>query len=130
MIWPPTGKKCRDMGHVDHFATDSWGIRIYHYSHVFPKQVKAKIEYYKMRGGSSIISNYWDSLYVPWLKAITEEDKLNIETPTLGVQEWTPERRGPAYTQKFNGMHPDAIIKAMNELKEKIENEKKELNIG
>ena len=129
MIWPLTGKKCRDMGHIDHNTTDLWGIRIYHYSHVFPKQVKAKLDYYKMRGGSSIISNYWENLYVPWLKAKTEEDKLKIEAPTLGVQEWTPERRGPAYTKKFEGVHPNIIIAATQKLNDKISEETKELGI-
>jgi len=129
MIWPLTGKKCRDMGHVDHFTTDSYGIRIYHYSHVFPKQVKAKMDYYKSWGGGGIISNYWDTLYVPWLKASTDEEKIAVENPTLGVQEWIPSRRGPSYTQRFDGEHPSIIVNVMDELKNRIDNEKKELGI-
>lgn len=129
MIWPPTGKTCRQMGHVDFKTTDSWGIRIYHYSHVFPKQVKAKMDYYKSWGGSGIISNYWNRLFVPWMRTDVEAEKLTIERPTQGVQEWTPERRGPAYTAAFKGQHPDAIVKAMPQLKERIKKEGIELGI-
>jgi hypothetical protein len=129
MIWPPTGKKCREMGHIDHHTTDSWGVRIFHYSHVFPEQVKAKMEYYKSWGGTGIISNYWEKLYVPWIKAKTDEEKETIEQPTLGVQEWTPDRRGPAFTKKFNGEHPSVIVNSFKRIKEKIEEEKNKLGI-
>lgn len=129
MVWPPTGRLCREMGHINHYTTDSWGIRIYHYSHTFPKQVKAKMDYYKSWGGSGIISNYWNSLYVPWMRAKTEAEKLRIERPTLGVQEWTPDRRGSAFTASFNGQHPNAIVKAMPALKERIKNEGIELGV-
>ena len=129
MIWPPTGKTCKDMGHINHKTTESWGIHIYHYSHVFPKQVKAKMDYYKSWGGSGIISNYWDGLFVPWMRATTEQEKLIIEQPTLGVQEWTPQRRGPAFTKEFKGRHPNTIIKAMGDLKQRIQDEGVELGI-
>jgi hypothetical protein len=129
MVWPPTGKICREMGHVNHFTTDSWGIRIYHYSHVFPKQVKAKMDYYKSWGGSGIISNYWDKLFLPWMRAETEEEKLKIEQPTLGVQEWVHQRRGPAFTAAFSGKHPDAVERAMPDLKKRIREEGVELGI-
>ena len=129
MIWPPTGKICREMGHVNYLTTDSWDIRIYHYSHTFPKQVKAKMDYYKSWGGSGIISNYWDKLFVPWMRANTEAEKLAIEQPTLGVQEWIPQRRGPAFTRQFNGTHPDAIENARTELEQRIKKECAELGI-
>lgn len=129
MIWPPTGKTCKEMGHIGFMETDKWGIRIYHYSHVFPKQVKAKMEYYKQRDPGGIIGNYWDRLFVPWMRAKTEAEKLQIEKPTLGVQEWLPQRRGPAFTASFSGQHPEAIQKSMLQLKQRIESECKELKI-
>jgi hypothetical protein len=131
MIWPPTGSTCAEMGHINHMETDSWGIRIWHYSHVFPKQVKAKMDYYKSWGGSGIISNYWDNLYVPWMRASTEEEKLNIEKlpQFVGVQEWIPQRRGPAFTARFDGKHPEAVDKAISTLKKRIEKEAIELKI-
>jgi hypothetical protein len=129
MVWPPTGRLCRDMGHVDYHTTDSWGIRIYHYSHTFPKQVKAKMDYYKSWGGSGIISNYWDKLFVPWMNAKTEQEKLQVEQPTLGVQEWVHQRRGPAFTAAFGGKHPDVIENSRKELEDRIQKERAELNI-
>lgn len=129
MLWPPTGKKCKDMGHVDFKTTDSWGIRIYHYSHVFPTQVKAKMDYYYQRDPTGIIPEYWNNLYVPWMRATTDEVKIEVERPTQGVQEWLPNRRGPAFTANFKGQHPTAIINAMPGLKNRIINEAKELGV-
>jgi len=126
MLWPPTGKTCKEMGHIDFNTTDSWRIRIYHYSHVFPKQIKAKMEYYYQRDPRGIIPNYWDNLYIPWIKAKTEEEKLKIEKPTKGVQEWIAQRRGDAYTKKFNGKHPESIEKVRLKLEQRIKNELKE----
>ena len=130
MIWPPTGKKCRDMGHVDFHTTDSWGIRIYHYSHVFPTQVKAKMNYYYQRDPNGIIQDYWNSLYVPWMRANTEAEKLQIEQPTKGVQEWLPHRRGPAFTKKFEGIHPKSIQDAIPQLEKRINEEKVRLGVN
>jgi hypothetical protein len=127
MIWPLTGKTCKEMGHVDFMATDAMGIRIYHYCSVFPKQVKAKSEYYRAWGGQGII-DLW-SLYVSWMRASTDAEKVSIEQPTKGVQEWVPSRRGPAFTQPFTGEHPEAICKAMNTLKMRIHKEGEELGI-
>ena len=128
MLWPPTGKSCKEMGHVDHFQSEKlFGVRIYHYPYVFPSQVKLKIEYYS--SWTQIIENYWDVLFVPWMKAQTEEEKLKIEKPTLGVQEWKPENRGPAFTAKFNGTHPEIIIKSIDKLKERIYKESIALGI-
>jgi hypothetical protein len=129
MVWPPTGKTCKEMGHIDYLTTDSWGIRIYHYSHTFPKQVKAKMDYYKSWGGSGIISDYWDKLFVPWMRVKTENEKLIIEQPTLGVQEWVPQRRGPAFTKQFVGEHPDSIKNARVKLEQRIQKECTELGI-
>jgi hypothetical protein len=127
MLWPPTGKKCKDMGHVGFHVTDSWGIRIYHYSHVFPMQVKAKMDYYYQRDPGGIIKDYWNKLYVPWMKATTEKEKLNVERPTKGVQEWLPHRRGDAFTASFGGSHPDSVQNAIPQLKKRIEQEVLEL---
>lgn len=127
---PNTGKTCKEMGHLDHFQSEKmFGIRIFHYPYVFPTQAKVKIDYYKSWGGSGIISNYWENLFVPWMRATTEEEKLKVETPYLGVQEWKPERRGPAYTVKFIGKHPESIEKSLQQLEERIKNESRLLGI-
>jgi hypothetical protein len=127
MIWPPTGKTCKEMGHIDFNETSSWGIRIYHYCSVFPTQVKAKSEYYKSWGGNGII-DLW-SLYVKWMRASTDIEKELIEQPTLGVQEWVPSRRGPAFTKIFTGNHPLAIEKNKIKLKQRILDEGGKLKI-
>lgn len=127
MIWPPTGKTCKEMGHVNFQTTSSWGIKLYHYSFVFPKQVRAKADYYKSMNSAGII-DLWN-LYVPWMRSPTEAQKLQIEQPTLGVQVWIPSRRGPAFTKAFNGKHPDAIEKCLPELRQKIEDERKFLGV-
>jgi len=127
MVWPPTGKTCKEMGHVDFMETDSWGIRIYHYCSVFPTQVKAKSEYYRAWGGQGII-DLWD-LYTRWMRAPDDAGKIAAEQPTKGVQEWIPSRRGPAFTAPFVGEHPEAIRKAMDALKARIRREGEELGI-
>jgi hypothetical protein len=128
MIWPPSGKTCREMGHVDYKITSSWGIRIYHYSYVFPKQVKEKCDYYQKRF-SGLIPDYWNKLFVPWMKADTDEDKRIVEKPTQGVHMWLPHRRGPAFTKKFPGQHPETIEKARPVLEQRISDERKKLGI-
>lgn len=129
MIWPPTGKTCKEMGHINHSTTESWGIRIYHYPYVFPTQAKTKVDYYKSWGGNGIIANYWENVFVPWVQAKTEKEKLRIEQPYQGVQEWIPSRRGPAFTKKFLGSHPEIIEKSMSKLTERIKKEKEEFGI-
>ncbi len=125
LIWPPTGKTCQEMGHVSFNTTASWGVYIYHYSHVFPKQVKAKMSYYS--SWTSIIQNYWERLYVPWMRAKSDDEKLLVEMPTKGVQEWA--QRDPAYTAKFNGTHPESIELAKADLIKRICDEMNELKI-
>lgn len=133
MLWPPTGKPCINMGkHVDHYMSHKlWGIWIYHYSHTFPKQVKAKMKYYADLDGTgkNIIQDYWNRLFVPWMRANTEEKKLLVEKPFKGVQEWVPSRRGDAYTAAFKGEHPEVIRKNMEKFNKIIKKEKSELKI-
>jgi hypothetical protein len=123
MMWPPTKKTCKEMGHIDQFQSEKmFGIRIYHYPYVFPSQVKMKIDYYS--SWTEIIPNYWNGLFVPWMRAKSNEEKLIIEQPTKGVQEWTPNRRGPAFTTQFLGKHPEVIEKSISQFIEKINQEK------
>lgn len=129
MIWPPTGKKCREMGHVNHNVTDKWGIRIFHYSFVFPTQVKAKTKYYYDRSPKGIISNYWDRLFVPWMRAKTDQEKHQVELPTRGVHVWLPNRRGEAFTKNFAGKHPEAVEKSIPKLEQRILDECNKLGI-
>ncbi len=125
---PPTmiydTKTCKELGHIDHKTTASWGIRIYHYSYVFPKQVKEKCNYYQSRF-QGLIPNYWNNLFVPWMKSKTDDEKEKIELPTMGVHMWLPKRRGPAFTKEFKMKHPKTIHESLNRLNARIEKEKK-----
>jgi len=123
MIWPANGKTCKEMGHINHKTTASWGIRIYHYSFVFPQQVFLKGQYYYKRDPNGIIPNYFRTLFVPWIDAKTEEEKRKIETPTKGVHVWLPHRRGDAYTSRYSGKHPELIEKSRIQIEKRIEEE-------
>lgn len=127
MYWPQTGKTCREMGHLGFEETSKMGIFIYHYSHVLPSQVKAKMVYYFSRDNRGIIANYWNKIYVPWMKAQTDADRRAVEQIYIGVQENAPNVRGEAYTEKFNERHPEIIENNMDKLLEVVEMEKKEL---
>ena len=129
-IWPLTNKTCKEMGHINQFQSEKmFGIRIFHYPYVFPSQAKAKFDYYKSWGGAGIISNIWDNIYVPWMRAKTDEEKLKVEQPYGGVQEWIFSRRGPAFTVRFNGRHPEVIEKSLSLFNQRIMSETKKLGI-
>jgi hypothetical protein len=101
------------------------GVEMYHYSYVFPKQVKNKIEYYKAKVSlDKCIDDYYNQIYLPWIKS-SEMDKFQIEKKYQGVHEFKPEFRGDSYTIQFDGKHPEAIEKVLSELKDRIT---KELN--
>lgn len=125
MIWPLTGKTCKEMGHIDHHTTDKWGIRIFHYSFVFPSQVKAKTKYYYDRDPNGIVADYYNKLYIPWMNAKTYKEKHQIEKPTQGVHVWIPNRRGDCYTAPFKDTHPpfieDSRIKIEKRIKDELE---------
>lgn len=130
MMWPLTYKTCKEMGHINQFQSEQlFGIRIYHYPYVFPTQAKSKYDYYKDWGGNGIISNLWDKLYIPWMLANTEEEKLKIEQPFMGVHEWIPSRRGESFTKIFVGNHPESIENSKEILKQRIKNEAENLGI-
>jgi len=104
----------------------TYGIRMYHYSYVFPDQVYQKIKYYKGAVSKDIcIDNYFDTIYLPWVLAKTNEDKLKIEQQYAGVHEFKPHKRTPTFTRKFNGIHPNIILENMNNLKLKFDNQLK-----
>jgi hypothetical protein len=63
------------------------------------------------------------------MKADTDEDKRIVEKPTQGVHMWLPHRRGPAFTKKFPGQHPETIEKARPVLEQRISDERKKLGI-
>lgn len=108
----PDGKPWRMHRHV------SSNLRFYHYSYVFPSQMKAKAEYYANMGGN--IPNYYESVYLPWVTG-NDEAKDRIEKQYSGVHNWLPERRGPCYTNQFRGEHPEEIQGVLSALRRRLE---------
>jgi len=99
------------------------GIQMYHYSYVFPEQVKNKVGYYKSDiSKESCIDDYFYSVYYPWLTS-NEDGKMEIENKFDGVHEFKPHVRGPCRTAKYTGSHPEAIEKSIPEIKDRIKNE-------
>jgi len=126
LIWAPNGKTCREMGHVD--GEKELGVRIYHFSHMPPKRMRHKSDYYQWLS-SSILPNYFNRVYVPWMRARTDEERLNVEKQFEGVQEFKKECRSPAYTLPFQGKLPDIIEKNKSLIEAQINLERGELGI-
>ena len=108
--------------HLDYnHLADQHGVRMYHYSYVFPDQVRQKIHYYKQEiSKDNCIDNYYDEVYYPWMMA---ENKLEIEQKYNGPHEFKPQYRGDCYTAKFTGKHPKVIQYNIEALQNKITNQ-------
>ncbi len=99
------------------------GAEMYHYSYVFPNQVKNKIEYYKAKVSQhKCIDDYYNLIYLPWMQADRIE-KFQIERKYLGVHEFKPEYRGDCFTADFDGSHPKSIERNIETHKTRIEEE-------
>lgn len=127
---PPTirysdGNQTRGRGHVDSDeARNYYGVSMCHYSYVWPSQVKSKIEYYKSKVSmQNCIPDFYDSYWLPWVKAESIEKKWEIESKIMGMHEFKPEVRGPAFTKPYVGFHPKSIQDTKNELVERIRRE-------
>ena len=106
------------------------GAQMYHYSYVFPKQVKNKVEYYKDKVSmNKCIDNYFKLVYLPWVLSYNlsvsedaEKRKLGdqcqaaVEHNFNGVHEFKPEYRGDCYTARFIEAHPEAIRRDIHKL--------------
>ncbi len=96
------------------------GVQMYHYSYVFPRQVETKISYYKEKvSGENCIDNYYQDVYLPWVMG-DDVEKNKIEQKYLGVHEFKPHVRGECYTSKFEGTHPESILRDISSLKEEL----------
>lgn len=105
---------------------NNYGIRMYHYSYVFPDQVNQKIEYYKKTISKDIsIDDYFNKVYLPWVTSNTDNEKRSIENMYQGVHEFKPNKRSATFTRKFNGQHPDIILKNIDNLKVKFDEQLK-----
>ena len=104
------------------------GVRMYHYSYVFPDQVFNKLKYYKeYLSGNNCIDNYFQEVYLPWVLG-NEEQKNEIEDRYRGVHEFKPSYRGVCRTKDFEGEHPEIIKANMEKLKQKFNNQLSKYN--
>ena len=94
--------------HSDQFF-ERTGVLMYHYSYVFDRQVKNKVEYYEAKVSKfKCIENYYEKVFIPWTTG-NHVQRIMVEKAFDGVHEWKPEYRGPCRTQRFIGIHPKAI---------------------
>lgn len=92
-------------------------IGMYHYSYVFPDQVKSKIGYYKKAvSKDTCIDDYFEKVYLPWVLG-DDAKKKEVEDAYNGVHEFKPDRRSECRTADFIGEHPQIILRDMNGLK-------------
>jgi len=99
---------------------DLTGMRMYHYSYVFPKQVYNKINYYMNIGGmGNRIPNYFFNVYWPWING-NDQIKQEIENKYVGVHEYLPQGRGPSFTKLLETEHPISIKNNIIELRERF----------
>lgn len=104
-------------------CANEYGIRMYHYSYVFPRQVFNKIRYYRESvNPNGTIENYFQNVYLPWVNG-DDSKKMEIENKYNGVHEFLVHMRGDCRTEKFTGEHPDIIKKSLEELKEQFKKE-------
>ena len=103
-----------------------YGVRMYHYSYVFPQQVNLKVQYYKSAVSmDNCIDDYYEKVYEPWVN--NPKMREEIEKEWEGVHEFKPQYRGPCYTSKFEGQHPPKIQENIDSLKKKFDNQLKEV---
>lgn len=103
-----------------------YGIKMYHYSYVFPLQVNMKGRYYcESLNPQTTIQNFFENVYLPW---VTGDDsiKIRIEDQFDGVHEYIPSERGPCRTEKFTGRHPRIIEENMEKLLTRFNQQLKE----
>jgi len=96
-----------------------YDLRIYHYSYVFPSQVKTKTEYYFQRSPQRTIPDYFNRVYLPWVLGKREE----VEEQYDGVHELWPVNRMHSRTEPFKGEHPEVISLAIDSLQERLDRE-------
>lgn len=110
--------------HLDHNTLDEkLGVRMYHYSYVFPQQVKQKVSYYKAAvSKQNCIDDYFENVYLPWVTG-SQSTRSRIEEEYDGVHEFKPSVRGSCRTKPFEEEHPEIILQNMDKLKKKFEDQ-------
>lgn len=103
-------------------ATFAARLSFYHYSYVFPTQIKSKIGYYHARNPKGTIDRYYERVYLPWVTGDWAA-KARIEDKYDGVHDWLPQTRGPCRTRLFVGLHPQPIMDHLPKLQRRLRDE-------
>lgn len=116
----PDGRIPRKLSHLPCDLTRAMQLRFFHYSYVWPSQMKMKAAYYADMDPRGTIPGYFNRVYLPW---VTGDDrvKMLVENEFVGVHNWIPGRRGPCRTLPFEGEHPASIQAAMPELIKRLD---------
>jgi glycosyltransferase involved in cell wall biosynthesis len=111
--------------HLNYNSLAGYGVRMYHYSYVFPRQVKEKVQYYKAAvSQSNCIDDYFENVYIPWVTGGAGE-RRDVEKRYQGVHEFIPKYRGDCYPEMFRGEHPEIIKRDMEELQAEFDRQLK-----
>lgn len=103
------------------------GVQMYHYSYVFPHQVRNKIQYYKEAISlDNAIDNYYENVYLPWVLG-NDNEKQEVENKFNGVHEFKPHIRGECRTEIFKGSHPESIESKLQSINNKIKEQLDEI---
>jgi hypothetical protein len=104
---PSTGRSWKESGrHLSYDTADYYGVRLYHYSHVLPSQIRMKERYYAdyMRA-KNVIPDYYKNVWLPWVMT-DDVGKSRIEQRWHGIHDFHPSYRGDCYSRPFLGKHP------------------------
>ena len=79
-----------------------------------------KVSYYRSKvSRDRCIEHYFQEVYLPWVRA-AEHEKTLVEKKYMGVHEFKPQFRGPCFTVKFEGRHPESVQKDVTSLKARL----------
>jgi hypothetical protein len=107
---PPTvqddhGRDTRRLNWVDAATTSHLGVRLFHYSLLFPKQVREKGEYYKHAPHSRSGATGWDA----WM----QRSFLTLESPYRVHNLW----QYPSWLLRYTGDHPEQARLMMGDIR-------------
>ena len=106
---PPQIDNIEDTKHISGQSLADKEIYMYHYSYVWDRQVKDKVEYYKAKiSKDNCIDDYYEKVFKIWKEGDVMTKNI-IEAKYRGVHEFKTSYRGDAYTEFFIGEHPEIM---------------------
>lgn len=117
LIWPDENKTTEQMKLIDGNSARDMGIRMFHYSYIYPNQVEQKINLYKNYGWDKNWNIDFDEWYERFFLRWNEENRAELEKK---FPVWTGDRNSATQKQSFD--HPEVMsefIKSFNKYKRK-----------